>query len=569
MVSPLVPEEKRATMVGWYDPGQLARTGADVAASTLFGRRADFRLIEAQGSIEAEEIDFGGGEFWFDYVADSGDGWNPTYAIAAAIAQPTLTLSDPDGKRQHVTHRGRLLVFGGDEVYPVASRQEYKERLVAPFAAALPLPVDPPPMVRAIPGNHDWYDSLVSFMRLFCARDTFANHWQAKQRRSYFAARLPQGWWLMCPDIQLDSDIDEPQIEYFKAIAAQMGPDDRVILCTAEPHWIYAWIYGEARPDLNEDNLAFLEQKIFGNRIAVFIAGDLHHYRRHATDDGTRHKITAGGGGAFLHPTHGPDTSTIDDGFVHKKSFPDAATSRKLCWGNLLFLLRNWKFGFVTGFAYMLTCWAALTDVSGYGIHQVGEALAEAINAAFNKQVAAFWYLALLGGFVLFTDTHSKAYRWVGGLAHALTHMLAAFFIGWGATVLSVHCCRFTFGDTGQLLIAGGVILALGFFVGPIIMGLYLLVSLNAFKRHSNEAFSSLKIEDWKNFLRLRIAPDGTLTIFPVGIRRVPRRWKEAVAPGGPLYTSDDSRSTPPELIESPIEIRRDDAGRRSSRAMP
>ncbi len=40
-------------------------------------------------------------------------------------------------------------------------------------------------------------------------------------------------------------------------------------------------------------------------------------------------------------------------------------------------------------------------------------------------------------------------------------------------------------------------------------MGLYLLLSLNLFGRHGNEAFSSLGVEDWKNFLRLHINEKG------------------------------------------------------------
>ena len=82
-----------------------------------------------------------------------------------------------------------------------------------------------------------------------------------------------------------------------------MGPEDRIILCTAEPHWIYDKLLKRYDNQINENNLAFLEEKIFCRKIAVFLSGDLHHYRRHATDD-NRHKITAGGGGGFcIRPT--------------------------------------------------------------------------------------------------------------------------------------------------------------------------------------------------------------------------------------------------------------------------
>jgi hypothetical protein len=99
---------------------------------------------------------------------------------------------------------------------------------------------------------------------------------------------------------------------------------------------------------------------------------------------------------------------------------------------------------------------------------------------------------------------------------------------------------------------------ATGSLIGPFLMGVYLLVSLNVFGRHSNEAFSSLRIEDYKNFLRLHIGPDGALTIFPLGIERVPRRWKATGATSAydPQLEPDDPRSTPPHLIEPPVVVR-------------
>ena len=37
-------------MVGWYAPSQLAKTGIEVAISTIFGRHSDHRLVEAMAS---------------------------------------------------------------------------------------------------------------------------------------------------------------------------------------------------------------------------------------------------------------------------------------------------------------------------------------------------------------------------------------------------------------------------------------------------------------------------------------------------------------------------------------
>src|SRR3954469_9360152 len=41
------PPSERATMVSWFDPAQLARTGLQTVISTMFGRSADRRLLDA------------------------------------------------------------------------------------------------------------------------------------------------------------------------------------------------------------------------------------------------------------------------------------------------------------------------------------------------------------------------------------------------------------------------------------------------------------------------------------------------------------------------------------------
>ena len=294
-----------------------------------------------------------------------------------------------------------------------------------------------------------------------------------------------------------------------------MEPEDRIILCTAEPHWIYSQMYSKYGPDVfSESSLHFLEEKVFGKpagRIAVYLSGDLHHYRRHAAADG-RQKITAGGGGAALHPTHGPDVSELEGGYELKTSFPDEKTSSALCWRNLFFFWTNPTFGFLTGVLYFLTAWAVGADLRHYGWSDFGSALSTTALAVVNKPLAGFWVIAIVLLFFFFTDTHSRVYRLVGGFVHGLTHLAALFFIGWGAAYfLSRH---FDLGPVGYLLGCGLAVAAGGWLAGSVIMGVYLLISLNVFKRHSDEAFAALRIEDWKEFLRLRIDAAGNLTDF-------------------------------------------------------
>lgn len=555
-------------MVAWYDPRQLARTAVDVAISTIFGRHSDYRITEAlvapsEGDNVWEDdptdvpadadgvYDYSNREqIWIDYIADTGDGWDATYTVAYYASQPELELRDAGA----ALPRGDLLVFGGDQVYPVANRKSYRERLFEPYEAALPKTDPPHPDVFAVPGNHDWYDSLVSFMRLFCSRRWFGG-WRTRQSRSYFVLKLPHRWWLVGTDVQLDSDIDIPQLKYFKRIARKMGDGDRIILCTAEPHWIFAKIYNKYDEEINENNLAFLDKKIFTKQqIAVYMAGDLHHYRRHATESGLQ-KITAGGGGAFLHPTHGEDVKELADGYrlADTSTYPPVSESKKLTWKNLGFLILNPWFGIATALLYTLTCWSVMANLGRFGLRQWYQAMKVAIAVSIANPTAVFWILLVWGGFLLFTDTYSKWYRAIAGTLHGLAHVLAVFFIGWFATYVGVRWFHWPFKSPQQLLLAGGMIFVLGWIVGSIVMGIYLLISLNFFGRHSNEAFSALAIPDWKHFLRLRVDSQG-LTIFPIGIRRVARKWQKSGG-SGPLFVPTDSSATPPQLIEPPVRV--------------
>jgi hypothetical protein len=545
-------------MVAWYQPVQLVRTGLSVLISKIFGRNADPRLVEALKAGPSEYFDYtvddAGSprtELWLDYVADTGDGFNSTYAIASALARPRLELTDPAGAR-HATERGRVLVFGGDQVYPVASNPSYEQRLVLPYELAMPDPAAPPADVYAIPGNHDWYDSLVAFTRVFCSGRWFAG-WRTHQRVSYFALQLPHDWWLVATDIQLDSDIDRDQLEYFEAIAAQMGDHARVILCTAEPHWIYQAEYSDAERAFAEANLRVLEDQIFGGKIAVSVSGDLHHYRRHSDDRG-HHKLIAGGGGAFLHPTHDRDVSRLpgaapDRPFVLGSSYPDIAASRALTRRNFLFMFLNLRFGLITAALYVLTCRAINVDLAQLGVRDIARAANLVLCAVLDDPAALIWVVAVTVGVVLFTDSHSKRYRLFGGLAHATAHLASVFVIGWAASWL---VGRWHVPLAIDLLLTGALVFAAGWIVGSLVLGTYLFVSLNWFGRHSSEAFSSLAIPDWKNFLRLHVDAQGALRIYPIGIDRVPRRWRGL--PGSHL-APDDPRATPARLIELPIVI--------------
>jgi len=550
-------------MVGWYDPGQLIKTGIDVMLSQVFGARVDYRLIETfsgnQDVIDCSK----GDEVWFDFVADLGDGWDATYAMASLLAQDEIVLSGTNGEVK--LPRGQFLIMGGDEVYPVASRDNYQERMVAPYEAAFPKTDGEGPTLFAIPGNHDWYDGLISFTRLFCAPRNIGG-WHTEQKRSYFAIKLPHNWWIWALDYQLESDIDEPQRDFFSRIAREHVKDgDKVILVSAEPDWIYGNIYNRKY----QANIAYLQSEVIektaGADMRVAISGDLHHYRRHEAADGSGTQlVTSGGGGAFTLPTFGGDVREIRVGpepdpkkYVMKAAYPDWRTSKRMLTRTLLFPFLNPKFGLLTGLLYLTIAWLYREPMMNEQL-LAGNPLRGA-NFLFHAILASpfgFGILAVvIGGFIGFTDTHVKKYKYLGGASHALLNLWAMLGVTLGASKLIHDVLQFDINSIPYLLATAALIFAGGYIAGGVIMGVYLYVSLRVFRRHTQEAYSAQRITDYKNFVRMHIDKAGKLTMYPIGLKHVPTRWRKSDAPTGPQWLPV-GRFSEPELIEKPIEVR-------------
>jgi hypothetical protein len=539
----------RLGMVGWYDPQVLARSAWLVGLANIFGRHSDTRLIEALATQPQKEFDYSGNSdgLWLDYVSDIGDGWNPTCAIAQAVAQPELKLADAAGSL-HDTSGGSVLVFGGDEVYPYPSREQYAARTEAPYAQAF---ADAArwPDVFALPGNHDWYDSLVAFSRVFCRPERGFAGAHTRQTRSYFALQLPANWWMLGIDLQLGADLDEPQVRYFMDVAARMSSAANVILCVPDPQWIYEKSYPD-HPGYGSDVLRYFEREVLKRPVSVYLTGDLHFYKRHENEHGMQ-KIVSGGGGAFLHPTDDPDTERLHGGFVQRACYPPAATSRRLVWRNLLFPVLNPKYMWIPATLYMFSAWLASASLGPASISTVGDALHAAVTGAIRDPINGLWLIAFIASFVFFTDTHARWFRVLGGACHGAAHLAAAFGVGWLALIATTRWLGLGFGDVPQMLLAGLLTFIGGGIAGAFLLGIYLLISLRLFGRHATEAFSSLRIQDYKQWLRIRIEPDGVLRLFAIAIDRVPRRWVHRRQNERERLEPFDARSTRPRLIET------------------
>lgn len=558
--------KRRPRMVRWLSPTQLFHTGWQALFAVLISGYADKREIQVALPPPSVIDHSGADSIWVDFVSDLGDGFNPTYALAYLLAKPSLDLPDP-------TPRGNILVMGGDEVYPAASQKRYRNKLVGPFRAALPYVAKNEPELFVVPGNHDWFDGLTSFMRAFCHRG-WVGGWRTAQTRSYFAIKLPHRWWLWGLDIQFDNYIDWPQLEYFLKVAEDVQIGDGVIVCLAKPSWVDA---NAAEPIPDPDvysTLDYFERKTIiarGASIPLAISGDRHHYARYEDTEGSpggrRHRITCGGGGAFLSETHGlpdpitvphPDAShrspTPTSTYSLKERYPSKAKSLLQAWLHAWSLLwRNDAFPVLVGAVGLL-----LVRLSQNAIEQGGQSL-WAVPGEWRRRVLAWLIIALLFlALARFTKTPARYLRsWAVGLLHTAMHLAGIAVTAWAASGL-VHAWWPDVSRDWHVGLTLGGTFVLYAIVGCEIFALYLLIA-DRFKMNRTELFAAMRVQDRKSFLRMRIDASGC-TVYPVKVEKVPRKWK--LKPSGdpeePWFEPDGDAPPKPELIEPPITIPRE-----------
>jgi hypothetical protein len=569
-------------MVDWLAPGQLFQTGLKAVVSDVFGSYADKRDVMAALDSDPQLDDKFStqDEIWIDYVADLGDGFDSTYTMARLLAAPRLSIQHEG--TSHDLPRGQILVMGGDQVYPTSSYDEYYNRLMKPYQAALPrTPDGATPALYAIPGNHDWYDGLSSFTRIFCQQGWFGG-WKTRQHRSYFAVKLPHNWWLWGIDIQLEGYIDQPQLDFFKQQSLDhVQADDRVILCVAEPRWVYGVTKG---PDAFR-SLRFFEDRYIRQpkpaRLKVALTGDLHHYVRYESKDREVQRITAGGGGAYLFATHDmPETLKLDEGFKasartveyeKKAAFPDTAISRLMTFGSLLLPIRSWKFGLFLGVFYSLFSWilqsasktrqdlvgpSLLDYLKDKHLGDLGSVLPTVGALLANTPMSVFLCVLIVGGFYGFCSAKKAAARLVIGAGHGAAHVLLNLGLIWLFAHLNLHCLDLAVDSWQEVTLFLAEMLVVGGLLGGVLFALYLTLFSFVGGFHLNEAYSSQSIPHYKNFLRLHIDRAGNLTIFPIGVRRA-AKWKARQnPPEGEPWFEPDGAAPRPELIEEPIPVR-------------
>ena len=179
---------------------------------------------------------------WFDYVANFGEGFDFTYAVASLIAQEKLDIPGVE-----TLPGGEIVILGNNKVGPAGTWNDYQLRFEMPYAMALPHKTElHPKRLFALPAESDWFDGLNEFDRTFCrarysqSRDHGFAGWECPQHRNYFAIRLPHNWWIWGADIHLSRPLDLGQMLYFRKIAETItasGNTANIVLCIAGGEW--------------------------------------------------------------------------------------------------------------------------------------------------------------------------------------------------------------------------------------------------------------------------------------------------------------------------------------------
>jgi hypothetical protein len=556
--STLDPEELGFTPqdpVPWLGPVLLAATGVRVAFAEQFGAYLDKRELQGAFATKVHEDHVDDDEVWLDYIADLGDGFNATYSMAWLLAQKSLRVAAPaadDSLTVTELPRGQLLVMGGDQVYPTASGKQYEDRMVGPYVAAFstPEPGERPPTLYALPGNHDWYDGLTAFLRLFARRSGgHIGAWQTKQTRSYFALRLPHNWWMLAVDVQGEAYLDDPQLDYFRSVANLLGPEDKIIIAYPQPSWVQTREHPRGY-----DTLGYFIRKLIeptGATVRLMLSGDLHHYARYADPANKTQLITAGNGGAYLYATHCLPSKVIipprkpfavetqQETFSLRTSYPSKAQSRRLGAGVFARLpMRN------PGFATLLGVVQALFLLSLKGSAHQLLSLASFMMIALMISGSLFFAIGLSHGMM-------RRIPVLFGLAHGIGHVLLGYGAYFAWRMLPFDDLPYPWPGVLAFVIFAPIAGVLA----SELAALYLFFA-GGFRVNLNELFAGQGIEDYKGFLRMRFGKDGSLTIYPIGVQRVARKWVPKPQRAASTPWLDPATPLNPRLIEQPIVLK-------------
>ncbi|SDH35227.1 Calcineurin-like phosphoesterase [Sinosporangium album] len=325
----------RRKSFSWFHPLTLWRSRNEIVAK-LFGdpsprvRRAwveGQRRLGVDAGFRIEPVP-GKEEFSFLLLGDPGEGDASQYAVVPGMLK--------------IGEGTSFAVVASDVVYPAGAPSDYEDNFFRPYQ-------DYPSPIYAVPGNHDWYDGLGGFMRVFCGAPPLAagHHrvgaplqrllWrkperidearlaEAAKRRGAPGQRAaqPGPYWVMDTpnllivgvDTGIGGCIDAEQGTWLREVSRDPRPK---ILVTGKP--IYSRNRYEPSPIEGGGTIDDIVRDPACNYVAA-IGGDIHNYQHYPVKvaDRTIHYLVAGGSGAFTHATH--TMGRVEVGGVHEDDF--------------------------------------------------------------------------------------------------------------------------------------------------------------------------------------------------------------------------------------------------------
>ncbi|RJL34627.1 metallophosphoesterase family protein [Bailinhaonella thermotolerans] len=315
----------------WLRPSVLWRSRNDVLAHR-FGDpsgRVRRRWVAAQRARGADpDFRIGAHEdassYSFLVLGDPGEGDASQYAVVPGMLK--------------IGEGTAFAVIASDVVYPTGEGDDYCDKFFRPFSGYRA-------PIYAVPGNHDWYDGLGGFMRVFCDApglppakgDGLPPLWRhpAKIDEAKLAtaramrgdpsqrAEQPGPYWVLDTgplrvvgiDTGITGTLDAEQGDWLRRVSRVAGPK---LLITGKP--IYDRNAYKPCPIEGGGTVDEIVRDPANGYVAV-IGGDIHNYQHYPVnvDGRTIHYVVAGGGGAFMHATH--TIRRVDVGGVAEDSF--------------------------------------------------------------------------------------------------------------------------------------------------------------------------------------------------------------------------------------------------------
>jgi hypothetical protein len=323
----------------WLRPGTLWRSRNEVLAGLLGDPSGQVRQRwTAAQRARGVDPDFRitppvGSSFSFLVLGDPGEGDASQYAVVPGML--------------NVGEDTAFAVVASDVVYPAGEARDYEEKFFRPYQ-------DYPAPIYAVPGNHDWYDGLGGFMRVFCdagplparrewprgLRDLLWRRPAPIDEAALAAARglrgapeqqavQPGPYWVIDTesllivgvDTGIGGEIDAEQTDWLRRVSRDPRPK---LLITGKP--IYVNNRHKPSPLAGGGTIDDIVRDPAARYVAA-IGGDVHNYQRYPVrvdgqaDEGVDgagdvagkesggagriiQYVVSGGAGAFMHATH-------------------------------------------------------------------------------------------------------------------------------------------------------------------------------------------------------------------------------------------------------------------------